>query len=113
MADGNAHELDPGKELAVGLVQNLAEANRNLEIGRKISMELGEQVDTLVGYFEVFSRAMELLDEQRGKKLSLADFSRAWVDAEGEVFGDDDDDEGGEAVPVEPTPVGDGHFRRR
>lgn len=83
-----------GIEMMKDLVTNLALSNRNAEVMRDLLVDLRDLIDELNGNFDVLHRTMEMLNEQRGKKLSLADFSQAWTEASEEVYEDDEPDQG-------------------
>ena len=110
MPDSRDNGADPiGVQLAQQMVENLILLNRNMELNRKLHVELREGIDALCFEFEVFAKAMSILADVRNTKrsLSLADFVDAYSSADEELSEDEDDDDDGEKVE-EPEPVGRG-----
>jgi len=81
---------DPvGVQLAQQMVENLVLLNRNMELNRKLHVDLRDVIDALCAEFEVFARTMSILDDVRGTKrtLNLADFVEAYSSADEELHG--------------------------
>lgn len=95
---GNDGPNPVGVEMMKDLVTNLVLANRNSEAMRELLIELRDLLDELNGNFDVLYRSMEMLNEQRGKKLTLADFAQAWVEADEEMHEEEDEPDQGDPL---------------
>jgi hypothetical protein len=83
-----------GNVMAADMLRNLVVLNERLKDGQALHVELKDSVDQLIGHFEVFGRAMELICDQKeeGKvKFSLGDFADAYLEAADEIMPADDE----------------------
>jgi hypothetical protein len=88
------------EQLAEAMLEQLQTMNEHMEASAKRQEALGGMLDELIDWFNVIDKTMEILSEnnKEGRKLSLADFSKAWELAAEEIF--DEDDEHGEEDPL-------------
>ena len=88
-----------GQVMAADMLKNLVILNEQLQVGHELHGELKDSVDQLIGHFEVFGRAMELICEakEEGKmKFTLGDFADAYLAAADEIMPEDEDEPGPE-----------------
>ncbi len=97
---GDAEKIaDPGAVLAVDMIRSLAILGERIKEATGLNVELKESVDQLIGHFEVFGRAMEIVCEkaEEGKsKWTLKDFAESYVEAADEIMPSEDAPEGAE-----------------
>jgi hypothetical protein len=97
MTEPNGKPIDPestGPLLAAEMLKNLVILNDQLKDGHALHVELKDSVDQLIGHFEVFGRAMEIICEQKeeGKsKFNLSDFAEAYLEAADEIMPAEDE----------------------
>src|ERR1700675_2113624 len=98
MVEPNGKAQDPetaGPLLAAEMLRNLVILNEGLKDGQALHAELKESVDQLIGHFEVFGRAMELIcdaKEEGKSKFTLGDFADAYLEAADEIMPADDNE---------------------
>lgn len=87
------------EQLAEAMLEQLQIMNQHMEESAKRQETLGGMLDELIDWFNVVDKTMEILTEnnKEARKLSLADFSKAWELAAEEIF--EEDDEPGEEDP--------------
>jgi hypothetical protein len=86
--------------IAEAMLENLQIMNQHMEAAAKRQEVIAESLEDLIDWFNVVDKTMETLtrNNSEGRKLSLADFSKAWELAAEEVF--DEDDEPGDEDPL-------------
>jgi hypothetical protein len=82
-----------GEQLAVSMLENLSLVNEAMRKSHVLQERLIELLDEQIEWWNVLDRTFELLHEQRGKKLSVADISQAWCEAAEEVFGEEEEED--------------------
>lgn len=88
------------ERLAQAMLDQLETMNQHMEAAAKRQEVIAESLEDLIDWFNVVDKTMETLtrNNSEGRKLSLADFSKAWELAAEEVF--EEDDEPGEEDPL-------------
>lgn len=103
MPTGDPTPPSRAEAIAEAMLENLQIMNQHMEAAAKRQETVGAMLDELIDWFNVLDGTMETLTKNNaeGRKLSLADFAKAWEMSADETFGeDDDDDEPGEEDPL-------------
>lgn len=93
-------KLPRAEQLAEAMLEQLQIMNQHMEEAAKRQEVIGGLMDDLIDWFNVVDKTMEILTENNkdSRKLSLADFSKAWELAAEEIF--EEEDEPGEEDPL-------------
>lgn len=88
------------EQLAEAMLEQLTIMNQHMEEAAKRQEVIGGAMDELIDWFNVLDKTMGIMTENNKemRKLSLADFSKAWELAAEEVF--DEEDEHGDEDPL-------------
>jgi hypothetical protein len=82
-----------GDTLAVQMLDTVIALNAQLQENAKLAAEFIAKMDDLIGHFEVIGLTMEILAEMKDKpKLDLKDLARAYIEANEEIFGEEEED---------------------
>ena len=93
MNPGEEKPKPNGDALAVQMLDTIIALQIQLQANAKLASEFCEKMDDLVGHFEVIGLTMEILADMKDKpKLDLKDLARAYIEANGEVFGESEED---------------------
>jgi hypothetical protein len=93
MSPGEEKPKPNGDALAVQMMDTLIALQLQLQANAKLAAEYMEKMDDLIGHFEVIGATMEILAEMKDKpKLDLKDLARAYIEANEEIFGEEEED---------------------
>lgn len=99
MNPGEEKPKPNGDTLAVQMLDTVIALNAQLQENAKLAMEFIQKMDDLIGHFEVIGTTMEILAEMKDKpKLDLKDLARAYIEANEEVFGEEDEPDQGDPL---------------
>jgi regulator of sigma D len=93
MSGEEAKPKPNGDALAVQMLDTLIALQVQMQANAKLASEFCEKMDDLIGHFEVVGLTMEILAAMKDKqKLDLKDLARAYIEANEEIFGEEEED---------------------